>query len=444
MLLILKELDTVTKELFNIKLYNYQKEIVEAIFSNNRKVTIKATTRAGKSYTLALSLLLYILCYPKTKIGIIATTQHKTKIIYSYIADFLASSPELAAKFDIKVPKDDISRLRAEASKQKLTTKQGGYIEVLTADLPSQGQALMGRAYDVTAIDESAELTPEAWSKIYRMLVENPKSKMVEIYNPWFLNHTYDHWNDPEWTKIHIPWQKCVEEGRMTKEAVEDQRRNLTELEFSVLFNAEFPENIENSVFKKAYLDLACRKKEFKDYDKILIGADIAAGGKDFTVITICGQKDNEFSFIGYKKIDSPDTMLTVGEIKEIASKYKTPIIQIDAVGFGKGVIDRLKESKYNAYSYIAGQSATEKKRYYNRKSEDLFGLSDIMKQGRFYNLPENSPFILEARKITYEIRSDRLLKTIDPEDKSPDHLDGLNICCARPKGGVSAFTLNI
>jgi len=431
---------------FGVTLFDYQKEIIIAIFDESiRKVTVKATTRAGKSWTLALAILFYTLTHRNKKSIIIATTQHKTKIIYSYIADFLAMQPELVEMLDMDIPRNDIVRLKKETSKQRITFKNGSSIEVLTADLPGGGQALMGFAANgIIACDESAEYSAEVWTKVYRMLVDNSNSKLVEIYNPWFLNHTYEHWNDDSWYKINIPWTKCVEQGRMTLSDVEDQRRNITDLEFRVLFDADFPENIENSIFKMDHITLATTKKEFKSYDRILIGADIAAGGKDFTVITVIGEKDNEFSFIEYKKLNLSDTMGTVGEISEMASKYDKPSIQVDSVGLGKGVADRLREGKYSTYDYIAGARASAKRRFSMRKTEDLFGLSDIMKQGRFYNLPANSPFILDLRKETFEIRSDRLLKHIDPEDKSPDYLDSLNIAMAQNRGGVKAFTLKI
>jgi len=56
------------------------------------------------------------------------------------------------------------------------------------------------------------------------------------------------------------------------------------------------------------------------------------------------------------------------------------------------------------------------------------------MYDGRFWNLPKNSEYIIELKKWTYEIRSDRQKKVIDPEDKSPDFADSLNIAVAEPE----------
>jgi phage terminase large subunit-like protein len=146
----MKNLDKVIEPYFGVKLFPYQKQIVESIFSDSRKVTIRACTRAGKSYTVALSCLLYALVKNNKKVGIIAPTQHKTKIVMGYIADFLSQSQELMDLLDMDISAKDVRRFKKEASKQRITFKNGCSIEVLTADLLKGGQALMGRAFDLT------------------------------------------------------------------------------------------------------------------------------------------------------------------------------------------------------------------------------------------------------------------------------------------------------
>jgi len=431
------DLDLVVKSYFGIDLFPYQKEIIESIFSDDRKVTIRATTRAGKSYSVALAALLFALCYPGKKVGIIAPTQHKTKIIMGYIGEFLSLAPDLIEMLDMNISGKDITRLKRETSKQRITFVNGSSIEVLTADLPSGGQGLMGRAYHLTIVDESAEISAEAYSKIYRMLVESKDAKLVEIYNPWYLNHTYEHFNDESWKKIHIDWRRCVKEGRLHENDIMDQKRNLTELEFSVLYDANFPKDIENSIFsQQGHIENAIRKKEFKLYDRILIGVDVARGGKDYTVITIVGEYKGDFSYIEYKKMDTNDIMKVVGMTTLYADKYKAYEVKIsvDTVGLGAGVHDRLKEMSYNSTAFSAGSRARNKSRFYNIKAETIFELADIMKEGKFYNLPYPSEYALQLKKWIFEVRSDRQLRVIDPEDKSPDFADSLAITFNRPQ----------
>jgi len=430
---------------FKFKLYPSQQKIADFFFNNKRKATIKACTRYGKSQTIALCSIMYAIFNNNKRIGIIAPTNDKTKIIMGYVLNALASCPEMTNIVDLDMMElTKLERLKREVSKHKVTFKNGSSIEVLTADIKGKGFATMGWAFDLNIIDETAEIPDEVFAKIYRMLVESPDAKLIEIGNPWNLNHFFEHHNSEDWEKFTINWQKAVEEGRMTKEAIEDQKRNMLDIQFKVLYDAEFPQDSEYNIFKYETIQKACIVKQLPKQVKYLVGIDVASGGLDYTVVTVIGEHEGEFYFIDYKKIDKPDLMQIVDDIDYYLKDYSEPLVQVDTVGIGKGVHDRLKQLGYRCYEYVAGSKATEPNRFYMRKTEDLFGLSDIMRQERFFNLPNNSSYVLEMRKETFEIARDRLLKHIDPDDKSPDFLDSLNISMARPKGDVKAFTLNI
>lgn len=437
------------KKWFNFSLYPSQNKIIDYFFNNSNKITIKACTRYGKSQTIALGSIMYAIFIDNKRVGIIAPTLQKTKIIMGYILKSLSSCPQMSDIVDLDLMQlTKLERLKREVSKKRITFKNGSSIEVLTADIKGKGFSVMGFGYDLTVVDEVAELPTEVYSKIYRMLVENPDAKLIEIGNPWFLNHFYEHFNDDSWSKLSIPWQTAVSEGRLTKKAIEDQRKNLTDLEFDVLFNADFPKDIEHSIFKEdIHIKQAIRKKEFKTYDKILIGIDTAQGGKDYTVITIVWQKDDEYSFYDSIKMDENNDMAIVGTVSEYLHNKKWDkkdiIIKVD-YPIGKGVADRIKELGYKVFGFRSGFKAIDKNRFFNLKAESIFGLADIFKQGRFYNLPANSQYTLQLKKWTFKIASDRQIQTIDPEDKSPDEADSLMIALSVVLGDVKAFTLDI
>jgi len=275
--------------------------------------------------------------------------------------------------------------------------------------------------------DETAEIPDDAYSKIYRMLVEKPDMILLEIGNPWFLNHFHQHHSDDGWTKFHVNWRDCVKEGRMTQEAIDDQRRELTELEFLVLFEAEFPQELEYSIFSNEAIENSQRLKQQDEFDKYLIGVDVARGGRDITVITVLGKKESDILYLEHLAIDTNNTMEVVGQVCEICSKYgiDNSEIVVDTVGLGAGVYDRLNELHYKVFPFVAGNKARQDEKYYNLKSEVVFNTAELMKSGRFYNLPPSSKYILQLRSWIYEIKSDRKRKVIDPE-KSPDYADSL------------------
>jgi hypothetical protein len=280
-----------------------------------------------------------------------------------------------------------------------------------------------------TIVDESAEIDDESYAKIYRMLVESEDAKLVEIGNPWTLGHFYAHHNDPDWERIHISWQDCVEAGRMTPEAVKDQRENLTDLEFQVLFDANFPDEVEMAVFtKEAIANCTMPTERLAEYDKYLIGVDVARGGRDRTVITLGGLKGRTVHYLQNQVMDTRDIMTVAGSTALMATDLPKPaMIAVDCVGNGAGVHDRLRELNYNVYEFMAGRKSNDP-RYYNLKTEIAFRMNEMMKAGNLKNVPAASPYSVQLRAWTYEVRSDRQLKIVDPEAKSPDHGDSLMI----------------
>ena len=290
--------------------------------------------------------------------------------------------------------------------------------------------------HNTIIVDETDLIDDLSYGKIYRMLVENPNAQIIEIGNPWFLAHFYEHHHSEDWEKIKISWQDCVKAGRMTNEAIADQRKELTELEFKVLFDADFPDEVEHAVFRKEAIEAMTTLGVPEKYEKIFIGVDVARGGRDRTVITTFGTVGNRAYFLKNDIRDTNDTMAVVGATTEMADQYisaKLPTeISIDTVGMGAGVYDRLVELNYDARAFIAGEKAMNTERFYNRKTEVAFKVAEIAKEGLIFNIPRDSRYTLESRAMTFEVRSDRQRKVIDPEDKSPDFFDSMMIALSR------------
>ena len=423
------------KELFQVEIYPYQEEMLKAAFDPKvRKITIRAATRAGKSYCMAMVAIAKATLEDNHRVGIIAPTYPKTKIIMSYVADLLAAN----SIFDQIVMVESagltkLERLRKEVSKHRITFHNGSSIEIKSVDLASKGFGVTGFAYSTVEVDETDEIDDESYAKIYRMLLESETSRIIEIGNPWRLGHFYRHHNEDDWVKIHIPATACIACGRMTAEAIADQRANLTDLEAQVLLDAEFPDEIEMAVYTKEAVEKCTEPAKSEDYEKILIGIDVARGGRDRTVITVGGVTGRRVDYITHQEMDTRDIMSIVGSASLMAQNMEDRYgkgkirIGVDCVGTGSGVHDRLKEIGYKTYEFMAGNKATEI-RYYNIKTEAAFRLNEMMKAGNLKNVPAASKYTLQLRAWTYEVRSDRQLKIVDPEDKSPDWADSLLI----------------
>lgn len=421
--------------LFGVHLYPYQERIFESFFTKKkRKITIRAATRAGKSYTLAMLAILKATFVKNSRIGIIAPTFDKSRYILDYIADFLSSNPRFESVIMLSVEgMTKLERMRKEVSKRRITFRNGSVIEIKSVNLNQQGFGVMGAGYSCIIVDETGEIPDSVYGKIFRMLVEQSDSQIIEIGNPWTVDsHFYEHHHADGWEKIIITWQDCVSAGRMTPEAIEEQRRELTPLEFEVLFNAEFPVQIENAVFTDEAIKNAIEMREIPPQGRIIIGADIARGGTDRTVFTVMKKCASTFYFLDSFIHSDGDIMRTSGRLASLMDTYGRDncLATIDTVGLGAGVFDRLNEMGYPVHHFVAGAKACNDRRFFNKKTETAFLVAQMMKEKRIYNLPAHSKYVLQLRSWTFELKSDKQVKLIDPQ-KSPDEADSLLQCLA-------------
>jgi len=172
----------------------------------------------------------------------------------------------------------------------------------------------------------------------------------------------------------------------------------------------------------------------------ITMGVDVAREGDDESVAVI-RQGDKVLAIESWMKTD---LMTTTGRILNLAEKYevKDENINLDAVGLGAGVYDRLKELKHNINAIIAGGQANDKDHFTNTRAEMY---SDLQK--RFENdgisIPDDLDLIAQLSSIRYEIVSDRRMQIVPKEEmkrkfrvKSPDKADALALAFyyVRPK----------
>ncbi|MCK5139934.1 MAG: hypothetical protein KAQ85_08840, partial [Thermodesulfovibrionia bacterium] len=235
-------------------------------------------------------------------------------------------------------------------------------------------------------MDEAALISREAYAKITRMLGDDPENSiLIELMNPWDRDtKAFDHSISPRFERIEIDYRIGIEEGRTTQTFIDEQRDDISPLEFTVLYDSKFPDESEDSIhslkkieqaeknrfyieedikdilkiinhskkYKESEVKIA--KKELKRYKRI-ISCDPAEMGLDETVIKNVSSQDDRYFEVNdmYSEFKS-DPMELVGKIMKRAREYIGFIvpgeIHIDRVGIGSGAFSRLKElkSEYN------------------------------------------------------------------------------------------------
>lgn len=222
-----------------------QEEIIRSIaYQENKRIVISAFTRYGKTLSVVIGVLLYILFNENKKILIIAPIYDQANILRNYTAENIFKCPILTNLLETEVK--GAERLKREASKKRITFKNGCELTILSAK--GEAKRLLGWRGDLIILDEACLIDLEVYrQKISRMLRDNQDAILVEIGNPWSKNNQfYEHWKDPNFRKIYIDYKVGLKEGRIKEDYVEEQRRLLTPIEFKVLYEAEFSEESED------------------------------------------------------------------------------------------------------------------------------------------------------------------------------------------------------
>jgi len=427
-----------------LKLYSYQVEIVKDIFfKRQQRELCWATTRAGKSLAVAIAIILRALFFPGEKIRIIAPTKDHTRIVMGYVVQHLLDHPYIVDQLAIDYSGMGAERLKRELSKQRITFKNNSEIMILTADIAHEGRALIGHGGTLIIVDEAESIPIEiVRAKIMRMPGDRIDAMVFMISNPTQFGFMYEKKKDKIWKQIKVGWEDCVKAGRLTTEFIEERRKDLSPIEFTIWYEADYPEELEDSLisWKKIEKALALGKlmPEPDKENRWELGVDVASMGADRTVFTTVEvSQKGEHYHRDTQKTSKQSTMNTVGKVIELERQYDYHRIKVDSTGLGTGPVDRLKEQAvgYKVAGINFGAQAarsTRERTFLNLKAEMYWNLRELFESESIYMRHDNK-LVDQLSKMRFEITSGGKTKIIDPEGKSPDEADSLALACYNP-----------
>ncbi len=348
-----------------------------------------------------------------------------------YIIEHLFDSPMFYKQLEID---ESLERIKRERSKNRLTFKRGGEVMVLTLDARNgkrSFESAMGFGSPNIVFDESSLVEDPLYSSVKRMLGGYKDNFLFEIGNPFFRNHFYRTWQNDNYHKIFADYNTAIEEGRFTKEFIEEMR---AEAYFDVYYECKFPDEdlIDSAGYRQLIKlnDLSYEEQKPVLTNKAKLGADIAGGG-DYNVYVI---REGNVAYVAqYNK--SNDTMTNVTEIERYGAE--TPIqghnMSIDDIGIGRGVVDRLKEKKMKVNGVSVGEKARDKK-FSNLKAELSWEMKKwIEAGGKLVPCTINGRNVWEELTwVKYKVNTDKLIKIEPKQDlkkrsgKSPDFAEAL------------------
>jgi len=380
----------------------------------------------------------------------VAPSADKAKLTMRYYIEHLGDDPIFHSQLEKSTR---LERLRQEESKERIILRNGGGIFVLSAqqrNATKSIEAAMGEGADIVILDESCLVQDDTEATIFRMIAgKGPDAFYCKIGNPFYIDppnsHFFNTWNDPRYLKIFIDYAQGLKEGRYTEEFIDEAR---TKPLFDILFGCEFPS--PDVMDEKGYRPLVLSDhlkygvtpaiiKEAMQKAKLLaaergipfirpkLGGDIGGGG-DLNVFTLRWHK--MAAVVGTNQ--SKDTMINVSEAERFMEEYgvEAEDVNIDDIGIGRGVTDRLIEKGHAVNGVSVGEPSFEPETYSNLKSELYWKLGLWMKDPDI-RLDER-PEWHQLTWIKYKVNSERQVKIEPKEDlkkrtkKSPDYAESL------------------
>lgn len=366
-----------------------------------------------------------------------AITDRKERGMYAYLAPFRNQAEQIAWGY-LKHYTSQIPATSINEQKLSILLPNGATIRIFGADNPD---ALRGMYFDGVVIDEVAQIKPTLWGEVIRPALADRKGWAAFIGTPKGINlfsQIYDQAlnlmskGDPDWSAMlySVEQTHVIDEKELAALKVE-----MSENEFRQEFLCDFSAAQDNGLIPiddiRAAANKFYRESEYMGAP-LIYGIDVARFGSDASVI-FKRRGLVAFEPIVIRKFDN---MALADRIAVEMAKEKPDAVFIDS-GAGQGVIDRLRQMRFDVVEVPFGAQAIDKEQFANRRMEMWWHMAQWIKQGGAippdpvlqgdlgaptYGYTPKGPKILEAK--------DKLKERIG---RSPDLADALALTFAAP-----------
>lgn len=215
------------------------------------------------------------------------------------------------------------------------------------------GSNIRGFGADLLIVDEAAFIPDEIFQEVLSPMLAVGDGEFFLLSTPFgkkgFLFDRYqesvklndpdsDEWNEGEWVSMRVPTE---ENPLIPDKFIKEQRENLTRTQFKQEILGIFDES-SNAFFTREELESCTRPSVSRTSDVVFLGADIAAGGDDQTVLLSIDADGNVFDIEHYDDFEIPDS---IERIEELDGMYNYQKIIVDETGLGKGVVQQISRS---------------------------------------------------------------------------------------------------
>ena len=402
-----------------------------------RRVSIRSGHGTGKSTFMAWCVLWFLSCYFPAKVPATAPTSHQLEdVLWSEIAKWhrvmQTHYPALASQFEWS----------SGAFRMKSAPNES--FSVARTSRPERPEALQGfhSEHILFLIDEASGVADTVFEVAEGALfIEG--AFVVMAANPtrqsgyFFDSH---HKMRSDWAALHWNGEESPMVARSYIASMEKKYGRQSPI-FKVRVLGEFIGAVDGVISLESCESAVIRDVEVYEVAPAIWGVDVARFGDDSSALA---KRKGNHQLEKVREWYGKDTMQTTGIVK--AEWDKTPAaerpvaINVDVIGIGAGVADRLKELGLPAYGVNVAETEAVNEtegRQFNRLRDELWWKAREWLEAKDCKLCDDADLIGELTTPTYKILSNGLIQVERKEElkargvKSPNLADAWNLTFA-------------
>jgi hypothetical protein len=385
---------------------------------------------------MAWSVLWFLACYFPARVPCTAPTSHQLEdVLWAEIAKWHRKLGETIP------PLADLFEWSKEAIRLKAAPQES--FAVARTARAERPEALQGfHAENLLFLIDEASGVPDPVFQVAEGALSTPGCFVVMAANPtrrdgyFYDSHHKDraNWATLAWSGIDSPMvSREYISGMLSKYGAASPI-------YKVRVLGEFVDAADGVIPLDLCESAVGREVELIKERPIVWGLDVARFGDDSTALA---KRQGNWQMEPVREWFGKDTMQTTGlvmaEWERTPEKLRPVAINVDVIGIGAGVVDRLKELGLPVYGInVAEAEATSATRQYSRLRDELWFMSRDWLAAKDCKLCDDQDTIAELVTPTYSILSNGLIKVEGKDEmkkrgvKSPNRADAWNLTFAK------------
>jgi phage terminase large subunit len=399
-------------------------EVAEARVQGKRRFAIRSGHGTGKSATQAILILWFLLFHRDLKVPVTANSADQLRdVLFAEISKWHRELPPFLKEM-----------LELNTERVSVKADPEGAFAVARTARPERPEALQGFHAGTLAffIDEASGIDDIIFETAGGAL-SSDHSWVFMFGNPTrtsgYFHRAFNQSRD-QWRTYHVP---CQHSSRVSlsypKQIAAEYGEGSNVYRVRVL--GEFPLSEDDSVISLGLVEAAVDRDVSPTESGVVWGLDVARFGDDSNALA---KRRGNVLLEPVKEWKKVDMMQTVGrvvrEYHETATEHRPGAINVDVIGLGAGVVDRLRELQLPVRGINVGESpATDDGRYMRLRDELWFKGRDWFEK-RDVCMPKDDGLISELVVPKYKVESSGKLKVESKDDlkkrgvKSPNKAD--------------------